>query len=53
MQAINPSKNLSLAINYLEEALNEQDGKILLDTIKKYKETKSSDCYEVENFKID
>lgn len=42
MQTAQLSKNLSLAINCLEEILNNQDCEAVLETIKKYKEMKCS-----------
>ncbi len=36
------SKNLSMAINCLEEILNNQDCDTVFETIKKYKEMKGS-----------
>lgn len=47
MQITRISKNLSEAINTLEEILNNADGEALLENIKKFKQTKNPDELEI------
>jgi|GEM_PF-3251957 len=53
MQAAGISKDLSMAINFLEEILNNKDSETVIETIKKYKETKITDKSALKNFSID
>jgi len=39
MQTVDMSKDLSFAIDVVEEILNSKDGDVFLHTIKKYKQT--------------
>jgi len=41
MQGTSLTENLSLAITYLEEILNNNDSDAVLENIKKYKKTKN------------
>lgn len=53
MQTTGVSKDLSLAMDCLEDLLNNNDGEIVIETIKNYKKMKSSSTIESINFKID
>ena len=53
MQATKLSGNLSIAINCLEDVLNQNDGESIIDSIKQYKEDKNLDKIELTNFKVD
>lgn len=47
MQGTEISENLSAAINYLEELLNNKDGDTVIQNIKKYKKTRNPKALEV------
>ena len=46
MQTTGISKDLSIAIDFLEELLNNKHSEMVIETIKKYKKTKNSDEIE-------
>ena len=47
------SKDLSTALNFLEEILNNKDSGAVIETIKKYKQMKNSSNSSVTNIFID
>ncbi len=47
MQVTTSPESLSAAIDFLEEILNTKDGEALIESIKKYKKTKSFDEIEL------
>ncbi|HSA07376.1 MAG TPA: hypothetical protein P5556_09370 [Candidatus Gastranaerophilales bacterium] len=53
MQTTGISKDLSLAINFLEELLNNKDSATIIETIKNYKESKNSNNHGLINYNID
>lgn len=53
MQTVGLSKDLSTAINFLEEILNNKDSEAVIETIKKYKQMKANNEIGAQNFSID
>ncbi len=53
MQTAEISKDLSTALHFLEEILNNKDGDAVIETIKKYKQMKNSGSSGLTNFSID
>ena len=53
MQTMGASTDLSLAIDFLEELLNNKDSDTVIKTIKKYKEMKNSGEIGLNNFNIE
>lgn len=53
MQTAQISKDLSLAINFLEDLLNNKDSEAVIETIKKYKQMKTSDSLNMGNFSLE
>ena len=47
MQITGISENLSTAISFLEDLLNNKDGEAVIENIKKYKKTKNTDEFEL------
>ncbi len=53
MRTTEISKDLSIAINFLEEILNNKNSEAVIETIKKYKQMKTSNEITSQNFSID
>jgi len=47
MQITGISENLSTAITFLEEILNNKDGEAVIENIKNYKKTKNQEEFEL------
>lgn len=47
MQATGHQESLSIAINFLEDILNASNGEIILENIKKFKQTSGSEEIEL------
>ncbi len=47
MQGTGITENLSAAINFLEDILNDHDGEAVIENIKQYKKTKNFDDIEL------
>ena len=53
MRTTEISRELSTAITFLEDLLNDENGENLLDTIKQYKELKNTSDADLTNYSLD
>ncbi len=52
MQTVEISKELTTAISFLEELLNNKDGTAVIEAIKKYKQSSTANDTGLHNFNL-